>query len=281
MSYRFQPDAIYRMPTHFGPNPGPRQRLDGGRHSNDDAPIAEGAWATWPCASDAVAALLPPGFEPAENPSLTVEFKNLKMIPWLAGRGYNIVFVTVSAVWVESADPVAGQFQLVVWESRADPIITGRDELGIAKLYAEIPDLRRHDSRVSATASWDGFPFLEFDLADGAPSTCDQSALPNEGDPTFQWKYIPATGAWGEADVSYPVMTPPSSGNASVVAAEHGRAAVRFRHAQWHQLPTLVNVVNKLADLGATDGAAGGTYRTIGGSDRREQMRLEVRSERF
>ena len=37
MSYRFEAGRIYRMPTHFGPAPGPRQLPDGvvpdGKHT--------------------------------------------------------------------------------------------------------------------------------------------------------------------------------------------------------------------------------------------------------
>src|SRR3546814_8843863 len=38
VSYSFMPGRRYRMPTHFGPAPGPRQTLDGGRYECRDDP---------------------------------------------------------------------------------------------------------------------------------------------------------------------------------------------------------------------------------------------------
>jgi hypothetical protein len=38
MPYTFQPDKMYRMPTHFGPRTGPRQGPDGSTFANVDTP---------------------------------------------------------------------------------------------------------------------------------------------------------------------------------------------------------------------------------------------------
>src|SRR3546814_18126946 len=38
VSYSFMPGRRYRMPTHFGPAPGPRPTLDGGRYECRDDP---------------------------------------------------------------------------------------------------------------------------------------------------------------------------------------------------------------------------------------------------
>ena len=46
-----------------------------------------------------------------ESDELTVEFRNLHDIPWLAGRSYNIVFVMISAVWIGDGGHSPGRFQ--------------------------------------------------------------------------------------------------------------------------------------------------------------------------
>ena len=38
-------------------------------------------------------------------------------------------------------DSVDGDLLLILWGNRADPIITGREDLGYAKLYCELPSL--------------------------------------------------------------------------------------------------------------------------------------------
>jgi hypothetical protein len=52
-----------------------------------------------------------------------------------------------------------------MWENLADPIITGREEIGHPKLYAEIPELRIVQGAHHCAASWMGFKFLEMEVA--------------------------------------------------------------------------------------------------------------------
>src|SRR5437763_15317598 len=58
-------------------------------------------------------------------------------------------------------DKASGRFLAVVWENLADPIITGRGEVGQPKLYAEIAEPRLWDGTQLCTAGWMGFPFLD------------------------------------------------------------------------------------------------------------------------
>ncbi|MGH2266647.1 hypothetical protein ACQ1Z3_16255, partial [Enterococcus faecalis] len=59
-------------------------------------------------------------------------------IDWLAGRGYTMIHVSWPARFDGMRDRATGRFLAVVWESLADPIITGRDEIGHPKLYADV-----------------------------------------------------------------------------------------------------------------------------------------------
>ena len=149
-------------------------------------------------------------------------------IGWLAGRSYNIVRLTLPVRFRDQGELLRGSFMPVLWESLADPIVTGRDELGHPKLWAEIPDpvvsAGGEDVRGS---SWLGFPFFEIEatgLQDAPP--------PAAGGPghVLTAKYVPRTGAWGEPDV-VPSPTERCGHRTRSSSAGRVRAASRFtRH---------------------------------------------------
>ena len=152
MSYQFLPDHCYRMPTHFGPSLGPRQGIDGRRYACKDNPNTTAVYATFKAQADQLEALLPTRFLLREA-CLTFSFEYMTNIEWLAGRGYNTFGLTVPVHYQGEQDNVEGNLLLVLWENKADPIITGREELGFAKLYAELPPLQTVDGRIICRAS--------------------------------------------------------------------------------------------------------------------------------
>lgn len=98
---------------------------------------------------ESVQSLLPPGYtvDPAcEQPTILFECMNLRNLPWLAGRGYNTWGIYASNVICEREGieedlmGVAASYMMVLFESFCDPIVTGREELGFSKLWAELPD---------------------------------------------------------------------------------------------------------------------------------------------
>jgi hypothetical protein len=193
---------------------------------------------------------------------LQLECRNLRKVDWLAGRGYNLVALSTAVTWTGGPEPQAGRFQFVLWENHADPIITGREEIGYAKLYAEIPDLANGGSAVAGEASWDGFTFLRFEVEDlvEAPSS-------KAGGSSFHVRYLPRTGEWGVAEVSQVIETPPPSRAATVVASRCGTGAISVRSGTWAQLPTLSSVVEPLSRLELGECLGAGHFITTGGRD--------------
>ncbi len=129
---------MYRMPVSFGPSAGPR-------NEPSDVAYEAGALRTASISVsalsdvDALTALLPDGCELDGEPVLTAGITRMYDIGWLAGRSYNIVRLTLPVRFRDQGELLRGSFMPVLWESLADPIVTGRDELGHPKLWAEIP----------------------------------------------------------------------------------------------------------------------------------------------
>ncbi len=88
----------------------------------------------------ALADLLPFPFEPSNESIVTVYYQKCAKVNFLAGGGYNLMGVDLAATFAGAEDRVSGEYALVLWENQGDPIIRGRELLGIPKLFGDIPD---------------------------------------------------------------------------------------------------------------------------------------------
>ena len=275
MSYSFRTDQRYRMPTHFGPSLGPRQGLDGRRYACIDSSVDTSIQATFKAQPDQINRLLPPGFSCREPNHINLNFTYCKNIEWLAGRGYNTFGVSVPATYEGKIDTVHGDFLFVLWENMADPIITGREELGLSKVYCELPEPQFIDNDVICRASWDGCQFASLQLSnlkEVPPEDLPDSA-PSEG--LLHYKYFPKTSAPGIADVAYPTLTPAETPNVKIDHAMIAQSAnAHFRQSSWEELPTLVHIVNALSDLTLGDCVDATLIKSHGGKDLSDQRIL-------
>src|SRR5262249_48579576 len=193
MPYQFERGRIYRMPTHFGPAPGPRQMSADVAADPTRRPQKTLVTASFLTEAAALARHTPDRFELAGEPVVTIEFHYMSGIDWLAGRGYTMIQLWWPVVFNGERDRVTARFLAVMWENLADPIITGRDEIGQPKLFAEIPDPVFADGTYRCAASWSGFEFLELRASETAMPSDTRLAQPAlEG--TLMLKYFPRTG---------------------------------------------------------------------------------------
>ncbi|MBA7562671.1 hypothetical protein ES708_04324 [subsurface metagenome] len=275
MSYKFQPGMLYRMPTHFGPALGLRQGPDGRSFAPDTRECT--AWSvSFLTNQEQLEKLLPEGMEVRGEPVVTVEAKYMTNIKWLAGRGYNVLGVSFPAVFNGKVDHVAGSFLLVMWESLFDPIMTGREEIGWSKIYAEIPQPRTYNGETHCTANWLGFKFVDLKVNNLRQVSLEEFAA-SQGKQTddgiLHYKYIPKTGEWGEADVAYATLTPPWLHQVTQEVWE-GEGTVEFHQATWEDLPTQVSIVNAFQALEIKEYRGAKMIKTIEGDDIRNQRIL-------
>lgn len=239
----------HRMPITFGPTMGPRQVPDGVRINDGVTHRKSTATVVFEAAAAQLERHLPPRFALRGTPRVMFELSFMTEIEWLAGRGYNLCGVKIPVVFDGKAGAIPGMFYSVLWESLTDPILSGRDELGVPKLYAEIPSPRIYDGHRAYEASWFNFAFFQLDLFDLEERTGRPVQRDTENRGNLQWKYVPRTGAPGEADVSLITFTPIEDPNLKIERHWRGQARARFNRASWEQLPTMYHVVNALADI--------------------------------
>ncbi len=279
-NYLFIPKKLYRMPTHFGPSTGPRQGENGKKFANNGVPKSTRIEVRFLTDRGKLARLLPEGFAVGGEPVVTVFASYTTEIEWLAGRGYNVLGVTFPAVFKGKQDQAAGDFLLVLWENLTDPILTGREELGFAKVYADLPEPRVYEGETHAIASWMGFKFLDLTLKNMQPVALGgQPSPPPEAENAIltgllHYKYIPKTGDWGEADAAYPVITPSGGGNGVLLEMARGEGTVQFHRARWEDMPTQYSIVNAFAELPIREYRGATITRSTGGKDLSDQRIL-------
>ena len=250
MSYSFEANKRYRMPTHFGPSLGPRQGIDDRRYACIDTPNVHIAQASFKADAAQLEKFLPPGFILREPHTINFSFEYLKDVEWLAGRDYNTFGVSIPVSFVGEEETAHGDLLLVIWENSADCIITGREDLGVNKIYCELPEPQVLGNDMIFRASWDGFEFASLKLSNIRETPLED--LPEEPptDGTFHYKYIPKTGVPGEADVEYAVLMPASWPNVKVKQVKLAeQAQLQLKKGTWEQLPTIVHIVDALAGL--------------------------------
>jgi hypothetical protein len=121
----------------------------------------------------------------------------------------------------------------------------------------------------SCSASWQGFKFLDIELA-GLQPAADAPAPGN----ILHYKYMPRTGEWGTAEVAYAVLTPAAQPNRRVTEYRRGTGTVKFHRARWEDMPTQYMIVNAFADLEIKEWRGASLTRTVGGKDLSDQRIL-------
>jgi acetoacetate decarboxylase len=228
MPYRFEPDRIYRMPTHFGPAPGPRQIPAEANVDATRSPHKTLITSSFLTEAAALERHIPERFALVDDPVVTVELHYMTNIDWLAGRGCTMIHVWWPVVFKGQQDQIVGRFLAVMWENLPDPIVTGRAEIGQPKLYAEIPELQAVGGSYHCQASWMGFRFLDVRVTE-RPASANESKPGPQMQGTLMLKYVPRTGAWGDADICQVSFTPALTPDLTVESHKEAEGSVIFR----------------------------------------------------
>ncbi|ROV99928.1 hypothetical protein VMCG_06182 [Cytospora schulzeri] len=263
-----KPNMYWRMPISFGPFPGPRQ--DGyGRNPQ------EGPQRTFTTVSvkfntsrTYLETLFPtPSFRfksPATVCQASISLTELGNMQWLGGEGYRNLGLYVHGVEYVKRDGTAvpGTFMAVLFENLTDPITSGREELGMPKLFCDIDVHRRGATSVRAAASWRGARFLDVGLTgleEDDPAT-EHGTIGGEADyGMLAYRYVPAVGRPGVADCEYAVVVPHGEEQPKATVTKVFRApavqdktkgvSVEVDGLDWEALPTLHHVAGALAEI--------------------------------
>ncbi|KAK3710906.1 hypothetical protein LTR37_009927 [Vermiconidia calcicola] len=298
-----RPDTRWRTPIGFGPAPGPRQPLSLSLENPELAKIRKQTPETssaliirFKSSRTYLQNLLPPGFafvSPATVCEATLLCNTLDGMTWLGGGGYSFIMLQIHGIKYtkKNGDVIFGSFIPLLFEDLTDPIVTGRDDLGMPKLYAAISVTHIGD-KATVEISWRGTKIgsMEFaGLSDkeqepGLLNGNDRQESASQGPPPppdnghLAWRFVPAVGRPGQADAEYPVFVPkPDPGkffkDAQVSTA--AEASFEFSAGDWNSLPTLHNVTRVLAEMPKYDVLEAKHVRSHGVDDLSSAYRIE------
>jgi acetoacetate decarboxylase len=158
---------------------------------------------------DAIPPLLPEPFRPGKSPSVTVLFNDNNGVDFMAGGGYRLAAISVAAQYDGEVGHLDGDYVLVMPESDTLPVITGREWLGMPKIFANVSSIRMMDGgHLRCEASLWGHLLFGIDIA---PPLKAQNAIVRKAasiqstkTPAFGYKYIASLD--GPPDADYPTI---------------------------------------------------------------------------
>lgn len=256
---------LWRMPTAFGPMPGPRQDFQGRQRDLSTARFTT-ASVKFKSSRTVLQNLFPTeklNFATADTVVYaTYAVTQLENLEWLGGRGYSHFGLYIHGVEYkkENGESTVGTYLPVLFENLADPILSGREELGFPKLYAEL-DAQNQGDAFTLNAGWMSSKFASINLsglqegsANGELQGVEHAPTKDEG--LFFHKYIPSTGSKerGQPDVQYTAFLPHSE-EAKTVEKKIEKtwttknAEIKFDALDWKALPTLHHIVARLQEV--------------------------------
>ncbi|BDZ70733.1 acetoacetate decarboxylase family protein [Methanobacterium petrolearium] len=237
--FKLEKDFTYSMPAHFG-----------GVKFDPDAKLTQKA-TTLLISYETQGKLLEnyiPGVFELLAPEVHVIFSSFREINWMLGGHYNLIDVSVPVRFNGKKDQMDGKYSLVVWENNTTPILGGREQTGIPKIYADIQDLHILKPHYATTASLNGNTFLNMNFEATGELTMDefeQVKAQSLNSDVIGWRYIPKVGAPG-AELSQFILYPQGM---EVKKAHVGNGRLKWTELAPMQNPSQFHIINSLATL--------------------------------
>lgn len=285
------PSVYWRQPIVFGPMPGPRQdHLGRDRALKSHESTFVTASIKFKTSRTLLQNLFPSDRYSFTSPSSVARASfsqtTLNGMDWLGGGGYRHIGLYIHGVKYtkENGDVIKGTYMPILFENLADPIVSGREELGMPKLFTAIDVYERQQSFRLQT-SWQGAVWGHFeleDLEDQDRGTEKGTIGGEDDDGILVYRYIPKVGtaSKGEAEAEYPVFVPHAN-ESKVVPSQVTRvrktknAKVSIDGLGWDALPTLHHVVSRLAEIPIDEVIEGKITEGKGVPDVSSAMRIE------
>lgn len=258
--------AYQRAPFSFGPSPGPRQDHIG-RARNLGEISYKTSYLTFKTLKSYISTLLPSDELSIDTDgswaTATLSVTRLANLSWLGGRGYSLFALYIHNVTgngktltdastngkATTGSEKKGDFVPVMFENKADPIITGREELGFSKVFATLEDTSSA-SYYTLSAGWEGTEFCSLTLEDLVEV---QSAELTTHAPTIHWEVTTSSKESGHSNPGTVTMHPPLPTFEGQREWKAGSAKVKFTDLEGQQLvqafPTLAHIIEGLRSI--------------------------------
>ncbi len=283
-----QTPAYWRQPIVFGPIPGPRQNhLAMARNGSQSTSIT--ASIKFKTSRTVLQNLFPPGRKglsfsnPATFAYASITTTTLDGMEWLGGKGYSFWALWIHGVQYTKKDGsvLTGSFLPIMFENLTDPIVSGREELGMPKLFSDI-DVQRTEKSYDINTSWRNATWGTFKLSNLKEIDTSQATSGVSGDADanqFTYRYMPSVGAEQKshaaeeyfAAVHLAEEDPPRVTR----CFETSEAKVELDKCDWKRLPTLYHIIERLAEVPVYEIMGAKVTESVGVTDLRSCRRIE------
>ncbi|TVY14426.1 FAD-dependent monooxygenase OpS4 [Lachnellula arida] len=283
------PSIYWRMPIAFGPMPGPRQTFFGKSRESTESTFTT-ASIKFKTSRTLLQNLFPPNStsyrfkSPGTVAYASFSQTTLNKMEWLGGSGYKHIGLYIHGVEFvkKNGDVISGTYMPLLFESLTDPIVSGREELGMPKLYTSV-DIHRRDKSYRINTGWEGANWGNFvleGLEDSDPALDKGSISGEDDDGILTYRYIPKVGyaKRGEAEAEYPIFVPYAEDSLQPQPKrimKASKASFKIDPMDWEALPTLHHVISRLAELPVYEVMGGKVVEGLGVPDVRAAQRIE------
>jgi len=200
---KINPTKLYLMPHIMGPyfdkDPLPKIQY----------PQTETVAIQYLTEKEAAGKLLPDCYIVDEKPIVTVVFAYHKGLRFLAGNGYNLATFQISAKFDGAEDHLEGDYISIMFENQTEPILGGREFLGVPKLFADIPQMKvMPNGNIRCETSLWGHLLFGIELPPMKKQNLVVKTVASKrinSRPWLAYKYIPSVD--GPPDADYPTIT--------------------------------------------------------------------------
>jgi hypothetical protein len=257
----------WRQPVVFGPMPGPRQ------HLQQMDPIAEMLLETSSLAATIkfkTSATLLRNMFPSKSYSFvcpdtvalaSLTIRSMKNVEWLCGGSYESMSFQIHGVKYTQSDGsiLRGSYCPVIFENDIDSIVTGREELGLPKLFSDIDIQATSSKTLEVSVSQRGVKWASFwlrGLSERRSSEHPQLEKTNSDssigeDGLLVHKYITTTAEIqhrDKFDAEYDIFIPCQLTKVDWHQESLDAGFVFFPRGK-QELPTLHHIVDRLAEV--------------------------------
>lgn len=238
--FKFDDDYTYRMPVHFRGWP-----FD----SNNRVVFTDVLVLMVDQLTDeqALAQYIPSEFE-LLAPKINWTYSNCRGVDFMSNGEYRIFQASAPVSYTANGDTIVGSYPLIILEDDPVPIIGGREECGMPKVYCNICPDRHYENHWFAAASLYSYTMAAIDFREAGEAPDDvlkaaqQSSLVN----AFGYRYIPHVETGGAATKG-PVLYPQEM---HVERLWYGEGEVKvFAPDAWYKLPSMSSTLSALAAL--------------------------------
>ncbi|KAJ9604708.1 hypothetical protein H2200_010822 [Cladophialophora chaetospira] len=285
-----QRPAYWRQPIAFGPMPGPRQSHTGTFRdgSNSTSVTASIRFKT---SRTNLQNLFPPGRKglsfksPGTFAFASITTTTLDKMEWLGGSGYSFWALWIHGVQYTKKDGsvMSGSYLPIMFENLTDPIVSGREELGMPKLFSDI-DVQRSDNTYEIKTSWRGATWGTFKLSNLKETDASQSAGGVSGDvdeAQFMYRYMPTVSheerGQKPAEEYFAAVHLAEESPAPKVTRcfETSKAEIALDACDWKRLPTLRHIIERLVEVPVYEVVGAKVVEAVGVGDLRSCRRIE------